>query len=90
MKKIALLVYLLIISSHAHSMDHGCLNTKQFTQMKNSFFQLALIYQIATNEPFIHLEEHYIKTEKNETSSDIKFKNSNTKQNHLSKHNQRN
>jgi hypothetical protein len=90
MKKIALLIYLLTISLPTHSMDRGYINTKQFSQMKNSFFQLALIYQIATNESFIHLEEHHIKTEKKETSSDIKFKNSNTNQNHLSKNNQRN
>lgn len=46
------------LTSQLEAMDNSLTNHKQFNQLKTNFLQLALIYQIATNEPLVSIDQH--------------------------------
>ncbi len=64
MKKIAFSLIIPMLHLSMHAMERNDQQIKQFTRLKTSFIQVALMYQLATNEPFVSVETQPIKPEK--------------------------
>lgn len=64
MKKIAFSLLITLLPPILNGMEKNDHQVKQFTRLKTSFIQVALMYQLATNEPFVSVESHSVKPER--------------------------
>jgi hypothetical protein len=89
MKKIAFSLIIPMLHLCVHAMEKNDQQIKQFTRLKTSFIQVALMYQLATNESFVSVETQPIKPERKSSAptaiKNIEFRNRTFLPNHTDK-----